>query len=143
VIHLATHGVFREDDPHFSALRLADGWMSLYDFYGLRVKADLVCVSACQSGRNWVGAGDELVGLARGFLHAGASTLVVSLWPVQDDSTARLMEIFYRGIRGGMEVEHALRNAMLEVREESPHPYHWAPFVLIGRGGPVGAGRTR
>jgi hypothetical protein len=140
VIHVATHGVFREDDPHFSALRLADGWMSLYDFYGLDLTADLVCVSACQSGRNWVGGGDEMVGLARGFLHAGASTLIVSLWPVQDESTARLMECLYGGIRQGQPAEEALRAAMIHVREESPHPYHWAPFVLIGRGGPVGRG---
>ncbi|MGQ0720485.1 MAG: CHAT domain-containing protein, partial [Candidatus Eiseniibacteriota bacterium] len=99
VVHVATHAVFREDDPFFSSLRLADGWMSLYDLYGMRLSGSLVCLSACQSGRNWIGAGDELVGLARGFLHAGARTLVVSLWPVQDDSTAQLMEAFYRHLR--------------------------------------------
>ncbi len=143
VIHVATHGVFREDDPHFSALRLADGWMSLYDFYGLDLHADLVCVSACQSGRNWAGGGDEMVGLARGFLHAGASTLIVSLWPVQDESTARLMERLYGELRAGRPAEEALRTAMLHVREDRPHPYHWAPFVLIGRGGALGGGGSR
>jgi CHAT domain-containing protein len=137
VVHVATHAVFREDDPYFSSLRLADGWMSLYDLYGMRLSGSLVCLSACQSGRSWIGAGDELVGLARGFLHAGARTLVVSLWPVQDDSTARLMEVFYRHLRVGERSEEALRAAMREVREHHPHPYHWAPFVLIGRGGPV------
>ncbi|MEZ5064123.1 MAG: CHAT domain-containing tetratricopeptide repeat protein [bacterium] len=137
VVHVATHGVFREDDPHFSALRLADGWMSLYDLYGLELAADLVCLSACQSGRSWTGGGDELVGLARGFLHAGASTLVVSLWPVRDDSTARLMDTFYESLAGGARAETALRTAMRELRAERPDPYHWAPFVLIGRGGPV------
>ena len=136
VIHVATHGVFREDDPHFSALRLTDGWMSLYDFYGLRLGAQLVCLSACQSGRSWIGAGDELVGLSRGFFHAGAATLVVSLWPVHDDSTARLMELFYQGLRGRKPPEEALRAAMLNLRESQPHPYHWAPFQLIGRGSP-------
>ncbi len=137
VVHVATHGVFRQDDPHFSALQLADGWMSLYDLYGLHLRAGLVCVSACNSGRNWVGAGDEIVGLVRGFLHAGARTLVVSLWPVQDDSTVRFMEIFYRHLRSHRPAEEALTAAMLELREEFPHPYHWAPFVLIGRGGPI------
>jgi hypothetical protein len=137
VVHLATHGVFRDDDPHFSALRLHDGWMSLYDLYGMKLRAGLVCLSACQSGRSWTGAGDELVGLARGFLHAGARTLVVSLWPVHDESTARLMEAFYRGLGAGRPAEDALREATLALREEFPHPYHWAPFVLIGRGGPV------
>jgi CHAT domain-containing protein len=137
VVHVATHAVFREDDPYFSSLRLADGWMSLYDLYGMRLSGSLVCLSACQSGRSWIGAGDELVGLARGFLHAGARTLVVSLWPVQDDATAQLMEAFYRHLRVGERSEDALRAAMREVRERHPHPYHWAPFVLIGRGGPL------
>lgn len=142
VVHVATHGVFREDDPHFSALRFVDGWMSLYDFYGIRLRADLVCVSACASGRSWTGAGDELVGLARGFLHAGARNVVVSLWPVQDESTSRLMGRFYRHLRTGEPAEEALRTAIVEVREELPHPYHWAPFILIGGGGPVGSGRN-
>jgi CHAT domain-containing protein len=132
IIHIAAHGLFREDDPHFSALRLADGWMSLYDLYGLRTRAELVCISACQSGRSWVGDGDELVGLVRGFLHAGAAALVVSLWPVQDASTAQLMSSFYDRLRNGTGRAAALREAMLELRANHPHPYHWAPFVLIG-----------
>jgi CHAT domain-containing protein/tetratricopeptide (TPR) repeat protein len=143
VIHVATHSVFREDDPFFSALRLSDGWMSLYDLYGMRLDADMVCLSACQSGRSWVGAGDELVGLARGFLHAGARTVVVSLWPVHDDSTARLMLAFYRRLRCGEPAEEALRAAMGEIRETLSHPYHWAPFILVGAGGRVAGGDGR
>jgi CHAT domain-containing protein len=149
VVHVATHGVFREDDPHFSALRLADGWMSVHDLYGMRLDAGLVCLSACQSGRSWIGAGDELVGLARGFLHAGARNLVVSLWPVHDDSTVRLMDGFYARLGAGEPVEEALRTAMLDLRRELPHPYQWAPFVVIGPGGVVkpatatGSNRTR
>jgi CHAT domain-containing protein/tetratricopeptide (TPR) repeat protein len=138
IIHIASHALFREDDAHFSALKLADGWMSLYDFYGLELLAELVCVSACQSGRSWVGAGDEIVGLARGFLHSGASNLVVSLWPVQDDSTALFMERFYRHLRSGTPAASALRAAQLELREDYPHPYHWAAFILIGKGDPIG-----
>jgi CHAT domain-containing protein/tetratricopeptide (TPR) repeat protein len=137
VVHVATHGLFREDDPHFSSLRLADGWMSLYDLYGMRLRAGLVCVSACQSGRSWIGAGDEVVGLVRGFLHAGAKTLVMSLWPVRDKSTARLMQSFYRHLHSDKSSEEALHEAVHELREEFPHPYHWAPFVLIGRGGKI------
>jgi CHAT domain-containing protein/tetratricopeptide (TPR) repeat protein len=135
VVHIATHGMFRGDDPAFSSLRLADGWMSLHEVYGLRLAAKLVCVSACQSGRNWVGAGDELVGLTRGFLHAGAGSLLVSLWPVDDEATARLMIRFYRGLRRGGPIDETLRAAMLEVREELPHPYYWSPFLLVGGGG--------
>jgi len=133
-LHVAAHGIFRQDDPFFSALRLADGWLSLYDIYGLRLKARLVSLSACQSGRSWVGGGDEMVGLVRGFLYAGASSLVVSLWPVHDSTTADLMSSFYRSLRAGELPAAALRAAMLEVRASHPHPYHWAPFVLIGPG---------
>jgi CHAT domain-containing protein len=133
-VHVAAHGVFRADDPHFSALRLADGWLSVYDLYGLELKAELVSLSACQSGRSWVGGGDELVGLVRGFLHAGAASLLVSLWPVNDSTTADLMVAFYRALRSGTAAPAALRTAMQSVRAEHPHPYHWAPFVLIGPG---------
>jgi CHAT domain-containing protein len=132
VIHVATHGLFREDDPQFSALRLADGWMSLYDLYELRTRAALVCLSACQSGRSWVGGGDELIGLARGFLHAGASSLIVSLWPVQDASTADLMSDLHSRHQAGAVPAAALSESMLALRETHPHPYHWAPFVCIG-----------
>lgn len=134
VIHIATHGVFRADDPSFSSLQMADGWMGLHDIFALRLKARLVCLSACQSGRSWIGPGDELVGLSRGFLHAGASALLVSLWPVNDRSTAELMIRFYRGLRQGGSPDERLREAMRSLREERPEPFHWASFVLIGRG---------
>lgn len=139
VIHLATHGIFRADDPSFSSVGLADGWLSLHDIYALRLEAKLVCLSACQTGRSWAGPGDELVGLIRGFLHAGAGSLLVSLWPVSDRSTASLMEAFYAGVRRQQAFDVALRDAMLAVRAEWPHPFHWAPFVLIG-GAAVGSG---
>ncbi|NNE43283.1 MAG: CHAT domain-containing protein, partial [Gemmatimonadetes bacterium] len=71
------------------------------------------------------------------FLHAGARILVVSLWPVQDESTAEHMDAFYRHLQRGVPAEEALRAAQRETREKHPHPYQWAPFVLIGRGGPV------
>src|SRR5206468_4446840 len=95
VIHLASHAVFRQDNPLFSAIRLSDGWLSLYDLYSLRLRASLVTLSACETGVNDVLAGDELVGLARGFFQAGTASVVVSLWAVDDASTARLMRRFY------------------------------------------------
>src|SRR5207237_1534552 len=101
VIHLASHAVFRHDNPLFSAIRLADGWLSLYDLYNLRLRASLVTLSACETGVNDVLAGDELVGLARGFFQAGAASLVVSLWAVDDASTAALMRHFYAYLEAG------------------------------------------
>ncbi|MGQ0721476.1 MAG: CHAT domain-containing protein [Candidatus Eiseniibacteriota bacterium] len=134
VIHVATHGVFRGDDPGFSALRLSDGWMSLHDVYSLELDATLVTLSACQTGRHLVAPGDELVGLSRGFLYAGAGALLVSLWAVPDGSTADLMIAFYRALRAGRSPDECLREAMLSSRAAAPHPYHWAPFVLVGTG---------
>jgi CHAT domain-containing protein/tetratricopeptide (TPR) repeat protein len=132
VIHVATHGLFRGDEPGFSSLRLADGWMSLYDVYGLTLDAPLVCLSACQTGRSLVGPGDELVGLSRGFLHAGASSLLVSLWPVHDRSTADLMIAFYRKLKARSPASECLRDAMREARGGVEHPYSWGAFILIG-----------
>jgi CHAT domain-containing protein len=133
VIHLASHAVFRQDNPLFSALRLADGWLSLYDLYGLRLRAALVTLSACETGVNEVLAGDELVGLTRGFFQAGAAAVVVSLWAVNDDSTARLMERFYTYLGRGLGAAAAMRAAQVELRRAYAHPYYWAPFLVLGR----------
>jgi tetratricopeptide (TPR) repeat protein len=133
VIHLASHAVFRQDNPLFSAIRLADGWLSLYDLYNLRLRASLVTLSACETGVNDVLAGDELVGLARGFFQAGAASLVVSLWAVDDASTASLMQRFYAYLEAGFGPASAMRQAQMELRRAYPHPYYWAPFLTIGR----------
>ena len=77
--------------------------------------------------------GDELLGLARGFLYAGIPSLVVSLWTVNDRSTSELMRYFYTGLSTGKSKSLALRSAMLEVKKESPHPYYWGPFILLGK----------
>jgi CHAT domain-containing protein len=134
VIHIAAHSIFRSDDPSFSSIQLRDGWMGLPDIFGLRLRARLVCLSSCQSGRSWVGGGDELVGLTRGFFHAGAASLLVSLWPVHDRATSELMIQFYDGVREGLPLAHSLSKAMKETRERSPYPGHWAPFILVGAG---------
>jgi CHAT domain-containing protein len=133
IIHLASHAVFRQDNPLFSAIRLADGWLSLYDLYSLRLRASLITLSACETGVNHVLAGDELVGLARGFFQAGAASVVVSLWAVNDASTARLMERFYAHLEKGLGPASAMRRAQIDLRHEASHPYYWAPFVVIGR----------
>jgi tetratricopeptide (TPR) repeat protein len=133
VIHIASHALFRQDNPLFSAVRLADGWLSLYDLYSLRLRASLVTLSACETGLNDVLAGDELVGLARGFFQAGTASVVVSLWPVDDATTARLMQRFYTHLEAGMGPALAMRRAHTDLRRHYPHPYYWAPFLVIGR----------
>lgn len=131
-IHLATHGRFRADNPMFSSIQLGDGSLTLYDLYQFPLPADLVTLSGCSTGLNVVAQGDELVGLVRGLLSAGAKSLLLSLWDVHDQSTAELMQAFYSRLGSETDKASALAGAMREIREQHPHPYYWAPFVLIG-----------
>jgi CHAT domain-containing protein len=82
---------------------------------------------------NVVSAGDELIGLSRGLMHAGAQSLILSLWDVHDKSTAEFMTVLYRLLGEGKNKAAALRGAMLALRSSYPHPYQWAPFILVGR----------
>jgi CHAT domain-containing protein len=82
---------------------------------------------------NFVAAGDELIGLQRGLFCAGATSLLLSLWDVHDDSTAELMAEFYKGYVRSRDMAGSLRNAMQRLRTRQPHPYFWAPFVLVGK----------
>jgi len=133
LLHLACHGMFRADNPLFSALRLGDGWLTVAEAAELGLEARLVTLSACESGRSQVVEGDELLGLARAFLGSGAASLVVSLWLVNDASTAQLMERFYRCLQAGQSKAAALRTAQRALLATEPHPYYWAPFVLVGQ----------
>jgi CHAT domain-containing protein len=132
VIHLACHGLFRVDNPLFSALKLHDQWLLAADIMQWQLSGALVTLSACESGRSQVLAGDEVIGLTRAVLGAGAATLVVSLWLVQDETTAALMSMWYEQARQ-IGRAAALRNAQLELKAKYPHPYYWAPFVLVGQ----------
>jgi CHAT domain-containing protein/tetratricopeptide (TPR) repeat protein len=133
VLHLACHGQFRPDNPLFSALRLADGWLTVRDAYNLELRCGLVTLSACETGVGAVVPGDELIGLARGFFSAGAPSLLVSLWTVDDVTTAGLMARFYVCLRAGANPAAALRQAQCELLESHPHPFFWSPFVVLGR----------
>ncbi|MEJ2706928.1 MAG: CHAT domain-containing protein [Anaerolineales bacterium] len=141
IIHLAAHGDFRPDNPLFSGLAMADGWLTTLDVFNLRLNASLVTLSACQTGRSVVGGGDELLGLMRSFLAAGAATLVATLWAVEDRSTAQLMRSFYKNLADGETKGAALRQAQLELlssrnnQQDFTHPYFWAPFFLVGNWG--------
>ncbi|HWX54030.1 MAG TPA: CHAT domain-containing protein [Verrucomicrobiae bacterium] len=132
LIHIATHGFFRKDNPMFSGIRLGDGFLTLYDLYRLKLTAELVTLSGCSTGLNVIAAGDELIGLVRGLLSAGARSLLLTLWDVNDRSTAEFMKAFYRRLSARPDRALALREAMIEVRRHSPHPFYWAPFILIG-----------
>lgn len=133
LLHLACHGQFRPENPLFSSLHLADGWVTVRDICAQKLTAGLVTLSACETGMNKIFAGDEILGLARGFLSAGASSLVLSLWTVSDEATARLMKSFYENLQRGGTVSASLRIAQIGFIKRGEHPYLWSPFALIGR----------
>jgi CHAT domain-containing protein len=142
VIHFACHGKFDSDAPMASFLELSAtvgelGLLTVDRLYELQLNCSLVTLSACETGVSKVLSGDELIGLVRGFLFAGAPSLLVSLWSVDDRSTSELMTRFYEGyISNGESKSAALRQSMLRVKtnESTSHPYFWAPFCLIGEG---------
>ncbi len=133
IVHVATHGSFRPDNPMFSGVRLGDGYLYLYELYNLRLSAELLTLSGCATGLNVVAEGDELLGLIRGALYAGARSLLLTLWEVNDRSATLFMTSFYRQLLAIDSKARAVTQAAREVRERYPHPYHWAPFVIVGK----------
>ena len=136
MLHFATHGVFDPDKPLNSALLLAgdvgnDGRLTVAELYTLRLDAGLVTLSACETALGKVANGDDVVGFTRGLLYAGASSIVSSLWKVDDKATRDLMVNFYANL-SNMNRRDALRNAQLAVKKHKPHPYYWAAFLLAG-----------
>ncbi|MFQ5776710.1 MAG: CHAT domain-containing protein [Terriglobia bacterium] len=132
-VHIATHGLFRQENPMFSSLCLGSSQLTLFDLYHLRLPAELVTLSGCGTGLNVVVGGDELLGLVRGLLSAGAQALLVTLWEVNDKSTAEFMKSFYRHLQAHADKAVTAQRAMQELRQSWSHPYYWAPFALIGK----------
>ncbi|PYS17753.1 MAG: hypothetical protein DMG11_34395 [Acidobacteria bacterium] len=122
IVHIASHSI-----------ELSNSSLSLFDIYRLRMSAKLVVLSGCSTGMSNVLPGDELFGFARGFLYSGVPSVVVSLWNVNDLRSADLMVHFYRNLMSGLTKGKSLQQAMTSVRKEAPHPYYWAPFVLVGK----------
>jgi len=144
IVHFATHGLINSARPELSGLALSmvdtqgrnqDGFLWLNTIYNLRLSADLVVLSACQSALGKEIAGEGLVGLTRGFMYAGARRVIASLWQVDDVATAELMKRFYRGLlQERLTPAAALRAAQLELQHtpQWSSPYFWAGFVLQG-----------
>jgi CHAT domain-containing protein/tetratricopeptide (TPR) repeat protein len=144
VVHFATHGLLNSAHPQLSGLVLSlvdehgqpqDGFLQLHEIYNLRLPAELVVLSACQTGLGKEIKGEGLVGLTRGFMYAGAARVAASLWKVDDAATAELMKLFYqRMLRDSMRPAAALRAAQVEMRKRPQweSPYYWGAFVLQG-----------
>ncbi len=144
IVHFATHGLLNAQHPELSGLVLSlvddkgrsqNGFLRLQEIYDLRLPADLVVLSACQTALGREIKGEGLVGLTRGFMYAGAQRVVASLWQVDDLATAALMRAFYRNmLKGRQSPAAALRAAQLEIRKQDrwSAPYYWAAFTLQG-----------
>jgi CHAT domain-containing protein len=143
-VHFATHGFFDREHPEMSGLLFSlvdeqgqpqNGLLQLHEVYNLKLHADLVVLSACQTALGKVIQGEGLVGLTRGFMYAGSPRVVASLWEVNDPATAELMERFYWGmLRDGLRPAAALRKAQEAMwrRPRRAVPYYWAAFILQG-----------
>jgi CHAT domain-containing protein/Tfp pilus assembly protein PilF len=144
VLHFATHGILDSEHPELSGLIFSlvnargepqNGFLGLQDVYNLNLSADLVVLSACETGLGKEIQGEGLVGLTQGFMYAGAPQVVASLWSVDDAATAELMARFYRAMeKEGMRPSAALRQAQMEIvkQERWKKPYYWAGFVIHG-----------
>jgi CHAT domain-containing protein/Tfp pilus assembly protein PilF len=144
IVHFATHGLLNSEHPELSGLvfslvdrqgKTQDGFLRLLDIYNLDLNADLVVLSACQTALGKQIAEEGLVGLTRGFMYAGASRVVASLWKVDDEATAALMKKFYESMLKKRETpSQALRNSQMWISQQKQwvHPYYWAGFVLQG-----------
>lgn len=148
ILHVATHSEFNRLNPMFSALHLEpddqnDGRLEVHEVLRLQLSADLVTLSACDTGLGSgfftdVPAGDEFVGLTRAFLSVGTNNVIASLWEVDDRSSVELMTRFYRTLR---QTDSSKQDALLAAQrilrqtKDYEHPYYWAPFVLFGRMG--------
>lgn len=145
VVHFATHGLLNNEHPELSGVVLSlfdrkgqpqDGFLRLHDIYNLKLPVDLVVLSACNTGLGKDVKGEGLIGLTRGFMYAGASSVVASLWKVDDEATAELMRLFYGYmLRDGLSAAAALRKAQLTMSQQKrwQAPYYWAGFVIQGQ----------
>jgi len=144
IVHFATHGVFNNEDPGLSGIVLSmfdkqgqaqDGFLRLHDIYGLRLPAELVVLSACNTALGKPVRGEGLVGMVRGFMYAGAKRVVASYWKVDDEATGELMKRFYlEMLKQGRSPAAALRQAQLAMLQHDKWraPFYWAAFVLQG-----------
>ncbi len=144
ILHFATHGLLNSERPELSGLVLSlidregkpqDGFLRLHEVYNLQLNADLVVLSACETGLGKEIKGEGLIGLTRGFMYSGAPRVVASLWNVDDFATAELMKLFYkRMLKDGQPAGAALRAAQLELSRQKrwASPYYWAGFALHG-----------
>jgi hypothetical protein len=151
IIHFATHGMANDRDPDFSLLAFSEirdsienEFLYVSDLYNMKLNADLVVLSACETGLGEMRRGEGVISLARGFSYAGAKSIFTTLWSVNDQSTAIIIESFYKYLKEGKDKDEALHLAKLDFLKSSDnssaHPFLWAPYILIGDTSPLKIG---
>ena len=154
IIHLATHAKANDEEGEYSYLAfteisdtLQNELLYARDLYSMRLQAEMVVLSACESGVGELRRGEGVISLARGFSYAGAKSLVTTLWRVSDRESAALMELFYRHLKEGEPKDRALREAKLQFINQPgqgrAHPFFWAAFVLSGDMAPIVVEQSR
>ncbi|MEM7103651.1 MAG: CHAT domain-containing tetratricopeptide repeat protein [Bacteroidota bacterium] len=147
LIHLSSHGYVNDEDPRYSFIAFSqtdntlnfDELLFVSDLYNLKLNADMVVLSACNTGFGKLNKGEGIMSLARAFTYAGAKSIVTSLWSVNDRNTAKLMSHFYQNLKAGYPKDRALQQAKLSMADApgSGHPFYWAGFISIGNMEPV------
>lgn len=146
VLHFATHGIVNHNDPMFSGLAfltdsINDGLLHTHELFSLELNAELITLSACNSGVGKLYAGEGVMSIAKGFAYSGAPNMVMTLWPVSDQATEAIMRLFYQYLKGGMPKHKALQKAKLDFVKEYQighrHPQLWGGLIMIGNTNPV------
>jgi len=143
IVHVASHTIINDENPMYSKLvfapgqdTLEDGLLHTYELYNMRLNADLVTLSACNTGIGKIYEGEGVMSLARGFMYAGVPNVLMSLWSVPDRSTSQIMQYFYEEVQAGHTKAEALRQAKLKYLQEADAntaaPFYWGAFVYLG-----------
>ena len=153
-LHLSMHAIMDEADPMNSRLlfyndttTLDDGLLYAHELYNMKLNADMVVLSACNTGQGQLAKGEGVMGISRAFAYAGTPSTIMSLWKVPDESTSKIMVAFYKHLKDGASKSEALRKAKLDyldsvIAPEQTHPYYWAGFILMGNDDPVSLKNT-
>jgi CHAT domain-containing protein/Tfp pilus assembly protein PilF len=143
ILHLAMHTLVNDQNPMYSKMAFTqqesseeDGFLNTYEIYSMNLNSRMAVLSSCNTGSGKLEKGEGVISLARGFKYAGCPSIVMTMWPVEDNSSIRLMEYFYKALNKGKSKDNALRTAKLKFLENSDplhsHPYFWAGYILIG-----------
>ena len=149
IIHLATHAIVDDRDPLNSRLlftisedTIDDGDLYVWELYNMQIDAQMAVLSACNTGFGKLERGEGVMSLGRAFAYAGCPSIIMSLWPAQDEATADIMELFYEGIADGLPKDQALAGAKRAYLDRADdlfsHPFYWAGFIAQGDPKPVG-----